>query len=106
MEQLTTALEHTDGPDLVGIKDMVVEIQAQLRVNESKPAKNAHFASVMIQAKGRDLKRDKEKERLDAIWHELVQPHSRLEELEQSIDELEVDQHLLLEELQQAGPSP
>lgn len=88
----------------MGINDVVVEIQLQLRVSAPKSAKNERFTSVMGQ--DRKQKHDKEKERIDAMRQDLADRESKLEKSEQTIHKRGVDQHFLLEERQQAPLMP
>lgn len=74
--RLATTMSKVDDPSLVGIRDLVMDIQAQRRQGESMADKSTRLASVMSQTKGRNAKRAAEKDRLDALRKEAAQRDS------------------------------
>lgn len=95
-----------DDSVFVGMWDLVSEMQTKLRVSETKSAKNARLTSVMSQTKDRRIKQDRERARHDALRQDVAQRDSRLAELEQDITNFKEDSRLLLEEVQNAPPTP
>lgn len=70
---------------MVGIKCVVAEIESQSRVSDSNAGENARRTPVMSRTKDRKGMRDEEKTGIGALWQELAQRETKLEELEHII---------------------